>query len=135
MMTIFDIITSRAFGVVLPEFGIRLNGQAIKDPVLGTFVNIDGHKGFLVATDHGPWFEEWPEWGIGVFMHVTTNFIRNTSRTVTMTTEEGQSKADFLADCLLRESRGRYIFEAVGILGGIWAPGGGLGNMKKALDE
>lgn len=67
-----------------------------------------------------------PEWGPGVWREVTNAFLHNTCPFPDWTNEFEREDMEGMADALIMYSKGKRVFRALGILGGIWAPEGDL---------
>lgn len=67
-----------------------------------------------------------PEWGVGVWREVTTAFLHNTTPFADWSDEFQREDIEDLGDALIMYARGKRVFRALGILGGIWTPGGGM---------
>lgn len=67
-----------------------------------------------------------PEWEAGVWREVSTAFQRFTSPHADWSRDEKAEDMGALVAFLLTASKGARVFEALGILGGIWAPEGDM---------
>ena len=63
-----------------------------------------------------------PEWGIGVWRDVSSAFQRSVTPFADWSDDFMNADMDALAMDLVQFSKGRRVFEALGILGGIWEP-------------
>ena len=65
-----------------------------------------------------------PEWGPGVWRDVTNAFLHNSAPFADWSDEFVREDINELGEALLTYSKGKRVFRALGILGGIWAPEG-----------
>lgn len=133
--TLYDFLINKPFGDCLDRLGIMFDGKVLPDDGVCTFVNIDGSKGLLVAWLGGHKFLEWPEWGMGTYQEVREYLTVAVSRTVDPWSEYKAGLYESLQRALVEEFREHRVFEALGILGGVWSPAGGVAPNEKALDN
>jgi len=67
-----------------------------------------------------------PEWGPGVWRDVTNAFLHNTTPFADWSDEFQREDMEDLGQALVDYGRGKRVFRALGILGGIWAPEGDM---------
>ena len=132
--TLYDFLVNKAFGECCEDIGIMFDGKVCPCAGCCTFVNIGGHKGLLVADPVEHRFYEWPEWGLGVYAEVGRFLTKFVSKTMDPWNDYTAVSWEGLEQALLVESRGRRVFEALGILGGTWSPAEGVAPSEKALD-
>ena len=134
VFTLYDFLVNKAFGECNENIGIMFDGKICPCAGCCTFVNIGGHKGLLVADAVEHRFYEWPEWGPGVYAETCLYLTRYITKTQSPWDDYRAVDWEGLEQALLVESRGRRVFEALGILGGTWSPAGGVAPSEKALD-
>lgn len=122
IFTLYDFLVNKAFGNCLEEIGIMFEGKICKCAGMCTFVNIGGDKGLLVADSVEAKFYKWPEWGIGVYAAVVRCLTLYVTKTEDPWKDDIDSLWSGLEQGLLEKYKGARIFEALGILGGIWSP-------------
>lgn len=67
-----------------------------------------------------------PEWGVGVWRDVTNAFLHNSAPFADWSDDFQREDIEDLGDALIMYGRGKRVFRALGILGGIWAPEGDM---------
>lgn len=133
--TLYDFLVNKPFGEYIDRLGIMFGLGCLPDDGVCTFVNVEGRKGLLAAWVGGYEFLEWPEWGLGVYKEVCSYLTVAVSKTADPWNERTAAMWESLEYALLQVSRGCRVFEALGILGGVWSPAGGVAPNEKALDN
>jgi len=130
-----SLLLRSAWGNVAPGLAMALGISGEPNGGVGTwFRNAEG-VWFVCARAGKAWAWNMPEWGLGVWSEVTSAFQRFCAPHADWSDEWERSDMDYLGEYLLKESRGHRVFEALGILGGIWSPAGGMSPDEKTLDN
>lgn len=116
------LLLRAGYGVVVPGLGKRLGVKGPEIGGVGTFYKTE--TGIHYIWGEVGEFRRYtlPEWGIGVWRDVTSAIISFTSPFPNFDDDEIAATVDALSEELLHQSRNVRVFEALGILGGIWTP-------------
>ena len=116
------LLLRAGYGMVVPGLGLRLGVKGPEIGGVGTFYRTE--TGVHYIWGEAGEFRRYtlPEWGIGVWRDVTGAIERFTSPFPNFDDDKIAADIDALSEELLLQSRGDRVFEALGILGGVWIP-------------
>lgn len=134
IFTLYDFMVNKAFGNCSEEIGIMFDGRICECAGMCTFVNIGGNKGLLVADSVEAKFYQWPEWGFGTYAEVVRCLTKYVTKTEDPWKDYAAAMWERLELELVEKSKGARVFEALGILGGIWNPANSVEPEEKDLD-
>ena len=117
-----NILLRSAFGDVNGEIGRPLGIHGNLENGVGTWYRTATEVNFVWVHAGLLTCYKLPEWGLGVWREVTSAFLRFTSPHADWSDDFVNADMDALAAYLAQFSKGHRVFEALGVLGGIWAP-------------
>lgn len=117
-----SILLRSAFGDVNGEIQRPLGIRGELKNGVGTWFRTATEVNYIWVHAGLPTCYKLPEWGIGVWREVTSAFQRFTSPHADWSDDFANADMDALATYLAQFSKGRRVFEALGILGGTWCP-------------
>lgn len=127
MVQLWAVILQRsAFGCVGEELYKTLGIQGEPFGGVGTwFADAEGVY-YAWSNDGRRMVWKVPEWGFGVWREVTNAFLHNSAPFANWSDEFEREDIEDLGNALVMYRKGRRVFRALGILGGIWAPEGDM---------
>lgn len=128
------LLLRAGYGAISPGLGVRLGVKGPDVCGVGTFYRTETGVHYIWGAAGEFRRYTLPEWGLGVWRDVTSAFLTHTSPFPNIDDDSVASDVDALSEELLAQSRGRRVFEVLGILGGIWNPANSVGPEEESLD-